>query len=188
MAVAHEHVQPARWAEQFASGDKSVGDLLAEHVRCVLRRRFFALGMAPQDTEDLVQDCVTLVFDAIDQFDSTKGSLDAWLSGYARNVARSWWRGAYTRRQAEAPLDSAPDAHNEMHPGLAGNGLLEAALSDLSPIDQDLLVMRFGFGYSFDEIAAMADLTPVNARKRVSRAVECLRRNPALRTELGFTN
>lgn len=186
MTGLQEHVQPARWAEQFASGDKTVGDQLADHVRVVLRRRFLALGMSQQDTEDLVQDSVTLVFDAISEFDASKGTLDAWLSGYARNVARSWWRGAYSRRQAEAPLDSAPESSNDLIPNLKGSGTLEAALGDLHPVDQELLLMRFGFGYSFDEIASMADLSPVNARKRVSRAVEILRKNPALRSELGF--
>ena len=188
MTGLHEHVQPALWAEQFANGDRSVGDQLAGHVRNILRRRFLALGMSVQDTEDLVQDCVTLVFDAIKEFDATKGSLDAWLSGYARNVARSYWRGAYSRNQSEHPLDLAPDPLDPMSSDLAGSGALEVALNDLSSVDQELLIMRFNFGYSFDEIAEMADLTPVNARKRVSRAVEVLRKNPLLRAELGFTD
>lgn len=188
MTGLQEHVQPARWAEQFAGGDKTVGDQLAEHVRAVLRKRFLALGMSYQDTEDLVQDSVTLIFDAITEFDASKGTLDAWLSGYARNVARSWWRGAYSRRQAETPLESAPESGSELMSSLRGSGTLEAALGDLHPVDQELLLMRFGFGYSFDEIASMSDLSPVNARKRVSRAVEILRRNPALRSELGFND
>jgi DNA-directed RNA polymerase specialized sigma24 family protein len=71
---------------------------------------------------------------------------------------------------------------------LSGSGAVEEAIGLLNPIDQELLQMRFGFGYSFDEIAEMADMTSVNARKRVSRAVESLRRHPGLRRELGFLN
>lgn len=186
MTGLQEHIQPARWAEQFANGDRTVGDQLADHVHLVLRRRFLALGMSQQETEDLVQDCVTLVFDAIKDFDAAKGTLDAWLSGYARNVARSYWRGAYSRKQSEHSLESAPESGQELVPDLNGSGTLEAALNELHPVDQELLLMRFNFGYSFDEIAEMADLSPVNARKRVSRAVELLRKNPALRIELGF--
>ncbi|MBS1723191.1 MAG: RNA polymerase sigma factor [Armatimonadetes bacterium] len=180
------HVQPSRWAEQFARGDRRVGDRLADHVRSVLRRRFLALGLTSQDAEDLVQECVVLVFDAIHEFDAGKGNLDSWLSGYARNVARSWWRGAYSRRRSESSLDSVPEVQEEFKTDLAGSGALEAALGELNPIDQELLQMRFCYGYSFDEIAEMADITPVNARKRVSRAVECLRKNEELRHEIGF--
>jgi len=186
ITVPEENVQPTRWATQFANGDRSVGDQLGDHVRAVLRRRFLSIGLAAQDAEDLVQECVTLVFNGIHDFDSDKGSLDAWLAGYARNVARSWWRGAYSRRQAESTLDSVPECAQPDIPYLDGSGSLESALGELHPIDQELLHMRFGFGYSFDEIAQMADLTPVNARKRVSRAVESLRRNASLRNEMGF--
>lgn len=178
--------QASLWAQQFASGNRSMGEQLATHIRHVLRRRFLALGMSADDTEDLVQECAAMVFSAIREFDADKGTLDAWLSGYARNVARTWWRTTYARRQGEANIDLIPEIPEETARDLIGAGSLEAALSELSPIDQELLQMRFGFGLSFDEIAQMANITPVNARKRVSRAVDVLRRNPALRHELGF--
>lgn len=181
-----DSVLPTYWAEQFAKGNKTVGDRLGEHVRNVLRRRFLALGLASQDADDLVQESAALVFESIQDFDPQKGNLDSWLSGYARNVARSWWRGAYSRRRQESNLDSVPDLADSRWTDLSGSGELESALHELSVIDQELLQMRFGFGYSFDEIAEMADLSPVNARKRVSRAVESLRRNSALRERLGF--
>lgn len=183
-----ESAQPSRWAERYAAGDRSVGNDLAEHVRTVLRKRFASLGLSCQDAEDLVQDCTALVFDGISSFDADKGNLDMWLSGYARNAARAWWRSVYSKRSNETTLEAAPEASDSDQGSLDGSGALEAALSELNPIDQELLQMRFGFGHSFDEIAEMADMTPVNARKRVSRAVECLRRNPELRAELGFIN
>src|ERR1044071_9621070 len=105
MTGVYEPFQAGRWAEQFASGDKSVGDRLASHIRAVFRRQFLTLGLTSQEAEDLVQDCVAMVFDAIHEFDAQRGPLDAWLSGYARNVARAWWRGAYSRRRSEAVLD-----------------------------------------------------------------------------------
>ena len=188
LEVSKENVQPTRWAEQFVHGDRSVGEKLANHVREVLRKRFLSLGLANQDAEDLVQECATMVFDGIQSFDPEKGSLDSWLSGYARNVARSWWRGAYSKRKLESNLDAVSELADNELVSLDGSGSLEIALGSLHPIDQEMLQMRFGFGYSFDEIAVMADLTPVNARKRVSRAVETLRRNALLRVELGFTD
>ena len=185
---ASESTQPAIWAKQFLEGDRTVGDKLGAHITQTLRRRFHSMGMSQQDTEDLVQECAALVFDGISGFDQSKGSIDAWLSGYARNVARSWWRGAYSKRKLEATLDTVSEIADKSDFNLSGSGALESALGALHPVDQELLQMRFGFGYSFDEIAVMSDLTPVNARKRVSRAVEVLRRHPELRSELHFAD
>lgn len=181
-----ETAQPALWVEQFTKGDKNAGENLGRHIQEVLRKRFAFLGLSAQDAEDLVQECSALVFDGIASFDPRRGTLDAWLSGYARNVARSWWRGAYSKKKNESPFDTYTEVAVEDDVSLANSGALETAIGELNPIDQELLQMRFGFGYSFDEIAEMANLTPVNARKRVSRAVESLRRNPGLREELGF--
>lgn len=185
---AEENVQASVWAEQFARGERTNEDRLADHIRRVLKRRLLSQGLNLQDAEDLVQDCATLVFEAMKDFDSRKGTLDAWLSGYARNVARSWWRTSYSRRQIESQLDIEMELGAESNDSGDGSGVLEAALTQLNLIDQELLQMRFLFGYSFDEIASLANLTPINARKRVSRAVEVLRKNPLLRSELGFTN
>jgi RNA polymerase sigma-70 factor (ECF subfamily) len=185
-----EEVQRSRqasvWAQQFASGNRDIGEQLAVHIRAVLRRRFLSLGMSPEDTEDLVQECAALVFGTIREYDASKGSLDSWLSGYARNVAKTWFRAAYARRQGEAPIDLVPEIPEASGLDVLSGAALGAALGELNPIDQELLQMRFGFGLSFDEIAEMANISAVNARKRVSRAVEALRRNPQLRYELGF--
>jgi RNA polymerase sigma-70 factor (ECF subfamily) len=181
-----ENIQASIWAEQFSKGERLNGDRLADHVRSVLKRRLLSLGLSIQDTEDLVQDCATLVFDAMQDYDPKRGSLDAWLSGYARNVARSWWRGSYSRRQSESQLDTLTEICIDSAEDIDRSGALEAALAELNPIDQELLRMRFLFGHSFDEIAHLANITPINARKRVSRAVETLRKNPPLRVELGF--
>lgn len=185
---AEENIQASVWAEQFSRGERTNEDRLADHIRRVLKRRLLSQGLNPQDAEDLVQDCATLVFEAMKDFDSRKGTLDSWLSGYARNVARSWWRASYSRRQSESQLDMEMEVGAETTDTVDDGGVLQAALSELNLIDQELLQMRFLFGYSFDEIATMANLTPINARKRVSRAVEVLRKNPLLRSELGFAN
>ncbi len=128
------------------------------------------------------------VFDSLGEFDPSRGSIDAWLTGFARNVARTWWRGAYSRRSSETPLESVPEAVEPEPVDLSASGVLEAALEDLSDLDKELLQLRFGHGYSFEEAASAVGLTPVNARKRVSRAMEALRRNRELRQELGFVN
>lgn len=183
-----ERSQPQGWLFEYTRGDRAAGDRLAEYARQTVRRRLHTLGLAPQDAEDIVQDCVATVFASLADYDESKGTVDAWLSGFARNAARTWWRGAYARRRSESPLESVAEPIDEREIDLGGSGAVEEAVGLLNPVDQELIQMRFGFGYSFDEIAEMAGMTSVNARKRVSRAVESLRRHPGLRRELGFAS
>lgn len=182
----NEEARVTTWVEQFVSGNRSSADLLAEHVRSVLRKRFLGFGFPVQVAEDLVQESAVQVFRSIDQYDPSKGSVDSWLSGYARNVARTWWRNRALQMQSEMEFDPHTDLWTHMPIEIGGSGILEHALTTLDPIDQELLHMRFAFGYSFEEISQMSNLSPVNARKRVSRAVEALRNNPLLREAMGF--
>lgn len=182
-----EGAQCTRWAERFLAGDESIGDQLGQHVRKNLRRRFLAMGLSVQDADELAQDCTVLIFSKFREYDPARGNLETWLSGYARNAARSWWRSVYSRGAREAPMDVTQELHEAPDANLDGSPALEQALGRMNPVDQELLQMRFGFGYSFDEIAEMANLTVVNARKRVSRCVETLRKDPSLRREMGFS-
>lgn len=182
MVGIHDSDQASAWVKQYCDGDVAAGTSLGAYIRDVLARRFRGMGMPPQDIPDLVQDCTVAVLQEISRFDPEKGSFEGWITGFARNTARAWWRAMYSAKATLVDYDSVPlveDRRNE--PELSASGDLEEALSVLNPIDQELLQMRFGSGMSFDEIADSANITSANARKRVSRAVETLRRQPALR-------
>jgi RNA polymerase sigma-70 factor (ECF subfamily) len=50
----------------------------------------------------------------------------------------------------------------------------EEAMSRLLPRYQRILILRYYFRYSFDEIAEALNITPGNARKRHKRAIRAL--------------
>lgn len=181
-----EHDQAVAWISRYREGDREIGAELGLYIQQVLARRFRAMGVPNQEISDLVQDCVTSVFADLERFDTSKGSLDAWLSGFARNTARSWWRSVYSAQADVVDYDSVPLADRAIMPAAHESGDLEDALSCLNPIDQELLHMRFAMGLSFDEIAEAANISSMNARKRVSRAVEALRQHPGLRKYFQF--
>jgi RNA polymerase sigma factor (sigma-70 family) len=54
------------------------------------------------------------------------------------------------------------------------------ALNKLAKKDRNLLSMKFGMGLSSDEIAEQVKMSPTQVRKRISRAIERLRRQPAI--------
>jgi len=186
MVGVTEHEQACAWVKQYFDGNEDAGMELGAYIQDILRRRFRALGMPAQEINDLVQDCVVTVFADLHRFDPAKGSLESWLSGFARNAARTWWRSIYNAQAQVLDYDSVPLADRLIEPEVCVSGDLEEALTCLNPIDQELLHMRFGLGHSFDEIAVSANLTPANARKRVSRAVETLRNHPGLRQYFSF--
>jgi RNA polymerase sigma-70 factor (ECF subfamily) len=161
------------------------GESFVRHARRILVQRFRHAGMSAQECEDLTQECLVDLITRVDRFDDAKGSMDSWIGGFARNAARAWWRKECTRRNAELPISLVPEDGFAVEHAVEQNEM-RISLGELPLIDQELLYMRFALGLSFDEIAASADMTPVNARKRVSRAVERLRRDPHVREALGF--
>jgi len=181
MVGVSEHDQAVVWVKQYFDGNADARAQLGAYIQDILQRRFRAMGLPVQEISDLVQDCVVAVLADLDRFDPAKGSLESWLSGFARNAARGWWRSVYNAQATVLDYDSVPLADRVVEPEASVSGDLEEALACLNPIDQELLYMRFALGNSFDEIAESADMTAVNARKRVSRAVESLRNHPGLR-------
>lgn len=173
------------WGSEGGLGVRPNGAQLADEVRKLARRRFVAMGIPSQDVDDLVQETVTAVIATADDYDSSRGSMSSWVSGFAKNIARAWWRNSSDRRTLESPLATL-DGHAADEERFDTPAALEDAIRSLSPLDQELLQLRFSFGYSFDEIESLTGMTSAAARKRVSRAIEQLRNNTGLRNELGL--
>lgn len=181
-----ETVDPTALALRARTGDSDKTQLLAETLRSSFIRRFAALGLNLDDAGELAQECVCDVMLNIEKFEEGRASFQTWASGFARTHLRAWRRREIGRRQMERPLDEASDASVEDENLNDVDCALKTCLGSLPLVDRELLVMRFTLGLSFDEIATKTDLTPANARKRLSRAVERLRRDPELRVALGL--
>src|SRR5690349_4155661 len=72
-----------------------------QHARRVLSTRFRQAGLKANEAEDLTQECLVELITHIDRFDPEKGSLDCWISGFARNAVKSWWRREVSRKSSE---------------------------------------------------------------------------------------
>jgi RNA polymerase sigma-70 factor (ECF subfamily) len=173
-------------AEVPAPMETANDESFVQHARRVLSNRFRQAGLKAGDAEDLTQECLVELITHFDRFDPSTGTIDSWIGGFARNATRAWFRRESTRRNNEVSYLQAPEA------GLAAKEAeleaegIRSGLASLCLVDQELLYMRFAMSLSFDEIAESTGMTSVNARKRVSRAVEKLRRDPGIREVLGF--
>lgn len=166
------------WVEKYRIGDRAAGDELVHHLRSQFVARFMYAGLAAPEAEDLAQTCIVDVLKSVGRYDGARSGFETWASGIARNGLRNHYRRREVSRRFEvsstaAEQTPAPDAEN-----FETVKAIECALGSLSLLDQELLYMRFNQGMSFGEIAASSELTEANARKRVSRAVEHLRRSP----------
>ncbi|MCC6404067.1 MAG: sigma-70 family RNA polymerase sigma factor [Fimbriimonadaceae bacterium] len=149
-------------------------ELGGEAVRRVARSRLAQLGVPEQELDDLTQETLTALLTAKAAFDPNRGSLGSWVSGFAANVAKSWWRKSGERRRMEAPLEE-----EECEPGHDPTTRLFDAFAEpfgtLNSLDQDLLRFRYSQRLSFEEIGRMTSISAVAARKRVSRSLARLR-------------
>jgi RNA polymerase sigma-70 factor (ECF subfamily) len=161
-------------------------ETFVQHARRVLSARFRQAGLKPGDAEDLTQECLVELITHFDRFDPTKGTIDSWIGGFARNATRAWFRREGTRRNNEVSYLQAPESGLATKEAEIEAEGIRSGLASLCLVDQELLYMRFAMSLSFDEIAEGTGMTSVNARKRVSRAVEKLRKDPQIREALGF--
>lgn len=153
---------------------------MAVELREQFIRRFTFAGVPPHDAEDLAQQCVLDVLTMSHTVDEERGTLNSWASGVARNNLRTFWRRSKIRRAQEIATDDLQPSVADQVIETDAHFAISEAIQGLSTVDQELLQMRFTLGLSFADIATAADITELAARKRVSRAVEQLRRHPAI--------
>ncbi|MCC6525899.1 MAG: RNA polymerase sigma factor [Polyangiaceae bacterium] len=164
-------------AAAIRSGDhrRALALCAREHARALGQLCMALLG-SQGEAEDVVQETL---LDAHAAFASwrAEGSLRAWLCGIARRkCARQLEQRA--RRTARLRL---------VHDGRAGSEGEELvmlreraerarhALESVRPTEREALVLRYGSGLSFREVAEACGIDEAAARKRVSRALGKLR-------------
>lgn len=133
-----------------------------------------ARGLA--DTDDLVQISLVRALNHLDEFEVRReGAFLAYLRRILLNSLRDEIRRS--RRRPGEPIDElelATDAPSllEQQIGREAMEAYEAALARLTPAQQEAVVMRLEFGYSYPQIAdAMGRTTPNAARMLVARAL-----------------
>jgi RNA polymerase sigma-70 factor (ECF subfamily) len=150
------------------------------------RTRLLQFGVSPQDVEDLTQDLVLSLMRQLPTFELGKGSVEGWVTGFAKMSARAWARQNNRKAIREIPLDQAPAASISHNADRTVGAAINTALDKLPAIDRQLVSMRFIDGLSSKQIADATGLTDVAIRKRLSRAIERIRHDGGLREALAL--
>ncbi|MBL8049248.1 MAG: sigma-70 family RNA polymerase sigma factor [Chthonomonas sp.] len=181
-----DFVDSTALAIRARTGDESKAGVLSQVLRESFVKKFLAIGLGFDDANELAQDCVCEVMLNLGRFDENRANFQSWASGFARTHLRAWRRKELGRRSVEHSLEDVAEAAVVDEELNEVDCALRTCLGSLPVVDRELLIMRFSLGLSFDEIAERANLSSVNARKRLSRAMERLRRDPVLREALGM--
>lgn len=146
--------------------------------------RFAVMVSGPGvDPEDVAQDSMVAALSRLDQFDPSRGSMDAWLwrivVNRARDAGRLAGRGELLLQRF---LAQGPDPAENRSPEavalerLDGRELI-AAIHRLPRRHRTLIALRYGAGLSSPEIASLLGTTRMAVVQATRRALDRLRRD-----------
>ena len=157
--------------------EEAFGQIVARHID-----RVYSSACRQLDNSHAAEEVTQAVFILLARKAAKLGRdtiLSAWLLQATRYVVRDALRKDIRRQEREReavamqldePTPSAESAWQEIAP------LLDEGIASLNPSDRNAVVLRFFENKSHQEIARALDLNETAAKKRVSRAVERLRR------------
>lgn len=129
--------------------------------------------------DDVVGETMVTVIEQLHRFDARRGSFASWLFSIAhRKIVdqhryHQRLRRFLTRSGHRLELAAEEDALDRVLRHERGSQLY-AALQALPAADQDVIALRYSAELSSAEIAAALGITPVAARKRLSRVLKRL--------------
>jgi RNA polymerase sigma-70 factor (ECF subfamily) len=144
-----------------------------------LYRLCYGLLLNRQDAEDVVQEAFVYAFKNLRRFDARRAAFKTWLY----TIAISRCRNAY-RRSCPAWLDVSQLLNLEIHATkdaspeavLAQQSARDAvtrALAALSPRLREAIVLRYGHGLTYREMADVMGCPAKTAESRVRLARDC---------------
>lgn len=153
-----KHKNPARQRELFG--------LFAPRMMTVARR--YAATRA--EAEDVLQEAFVKIFRSFDQFEGSKGALEAWIRRIVVNTAIGHWRRRHRHFPAsrEEYLPDQPAAA-EADTAMDAEELLQL-IATLPPGFRIVFNLYAIEGYSHTEIAALLGITESTSRSQLARA------------------
>lgn len=144
--------------------------LFQSHFRglCVVAGAF----VGPTDAEDVVQEAGIIALDKLARFDPTS-DYRAWMATIVRNVARNTQRRRTRRTHHERAAQAAappPSRHTGEGERADERRHIRNALQTLGHLEATCILLKIGFGYTYQEISNALDIPESTARSHVYRA------------------
>jgi len=167
--------------ERALNGDQQAYAKLYDLYAAGLYRLCYSLLLNREDAEDVTQEAFVYAFKNLKRYDSKRAAFKTWL--YTIAVSRS--RNVHRRKRplmmdivdimrlkTPSPPSERPEA--QLTQQRAKEAVAEA-LGDLSPRLREAVVLRYGQGLTYREIAEIMECPQKTAESRVRLAHEQLR-------------
>jgi RNA polymerase sigma-70 factor (ECF subfamily) len=167
--------------ERCLSGDQTGYAALYDAYAAGLYRLCYSLLTHRQDAEDVVQESFVYAFKNLRRFDGRRASFKTWLYTIAISRCRNMYRRnrSFLTDLSQFIWQNLPGPGSE-HPENAlaqqsAQDAVQAALAALSPRLREAVVLRYGHGLTYREMADVIGCPPKTAESRVRLAHESLR-------------
>jgi RNA polymerase sigma-70 factor (ECF subfamily) len=151
------------------------GDLYDRHVSLVYHFAYTLLG-SRSEAEDLTADTFLRALEAMKRYRWTGRPLSSWLLTIARNLGMSQLR---RRQRAKDVFPFLPPSNSsEPGDGSPAHGVdihdLRRALATLSPVEREVIILRFVLGLDYPRVAQVVGKSVNNVRVIQYRALKKL--------------
>lgn len=146
-----------------------------------LYRLCYGLLLNRQDAEDVVQEAFVYAFKNLHRFDGARASFKTWLYTIAISRCRNMYRRnrSILSELSHLLLNTLPGPRSEMPEASAAQhsarDAVRDALATLSPRLREAVVLRYGQGMTYREMAEVMGCPQKTAESRVRLAHESLR-------------
>jgi RNA polymerase sigma-70 factor (ECF subfamily) len=166
---------------QSLEGDQAGYAALYDQYASGVYRLCYSLLLNPQDAEDVTQEAFVYAFKNLHRYKPALAAFKTWLYTIAVSRCRNVYRrkrpisldlSQMFRLNLAAPSSERPEAALAQR---AAWDHLAHALSDISPQLREAVVLRYGHGLTYREIAEVMNCPPKTAESRVRLAHQRLR-------------
>ncbi len=189
-------LEDLRLVSALQAGDERAYEQLIARFQNPVYNLAYRLLNDQSDASDVAQEVFLKIFRNVGNFRGDS-SLRTWVYRIAVNESHNRRRWLFRHRRGETGIDETFEDSEGREKPLMDSGetpfdftvnreakiLLEEALADINPVFRAALVLREIEDMSYDEIAAILEVSIGTVKSRIVRGREALRRNLATRLD-----
>ena len=173
--------EPNEMIDHALAGDQRGYAALYEHFASGIYRLCYSLVLNQQDAEDVMQESFVYAFKNLQRFDPDKASFKTWLYTIAVSRCRNTYRrkrfhlvdlSQVLQLQLPSPKSETPEAAMARRESVDA---VQEALMKLTPILREAIVLRYGSGLTYREMADVTGIPQKTAESRVRLAHQKLK-------------
>lgn len=149
-----------------------------EYVARIYRYHYYRLRNR-ESAEDLTSQTFLKAWERFSTFDSTKGTMGAWLYGIARNTFIDHLRRLHPTENVGELAELIPSGEDVLHDVVMREAVeqTQTFLKKLTPDQREVVLLRLWDQLSYDEIAQATGKTASACKMTFSRGLTALRKH-----------